>query len=149
MIKLTMAFSGAVLAAFVTGSIFATQFTLANVSAMGMDVTPGVRLQATLHDLVGLSATYLPMIAVALLVALLTAAGLAKRLPGQRMLLFMLAGAVGLIAIHLIIKAVLGLSGIAATRTVAGLLSQGLAGAIGGYVFFAIRRASVEAPNRQ
>ena len=100
-----------------------------------------VRLQATIHDLAGLSGTYLPLIAVALLIALLTAAGLEKLLPGQRMVLCILAGAVGLIAIHLIMKAVLGLNGIAATRTLAGLLSQGLAGALGGYVFFAIRRA--------
>ena len=84
MIKVVMAYCGAVLAAYVAGSIFATQFILANVSAMGMDVTTGVRLQATFHDLAGLSGTYLPMIAVALLIALLAAAGLSRLLPGQR-----------------------------------------------------------------
>jgi hypothetical protein len=149
MIKLVMAFSGAVMAAFVTGSIFATQFILANVSAMGMEVTPGVRLQATFHDLVGLSGTYLPMIAVALLIALSAATRLAKLFPGQRLVLFVLAGSLGLISIHVIIKAVLGLSGIAATRTLAGLLSQGLAGALGGYVYFAVRRAFIEPLQRK
>ena len=144
MSKLLIAFSGAVLAAFVTASVLATQFILANVSAMGMDVSASVRLQTTLQDIAGLSGSYLPMIAVALLIALAIAGRLAKRFPGQRLFLFMLAGAVGLIAIHLLMKAVLGLSGIAATRTLAGLLSQGLAGALGGYVFFAIRQASTE-----
>jgi hypothetical protein len=146
MINLVMAFCAAVLAAFITGSILATQFILANVSAMGMEVTAGVRLQATLHDLVGLSSSYLPMIAVALLIAMLTASGAARLLPAQRKLLFVLAGAVALISIHLLIKVVLGLSGVAATRTVAGLLSQGLAGALGGYVFFTLRRPQVGAP---
>lgn len=145
MVKLIMAFSGAVVAAFVTASILATQFILSRVAAMGMDVTPGVRLQATLHDILGLSGTYLPMVAVALLLALLTAAGLGKFLPRYRSLLFVIAGAAGLIAIHVILKAVLGLSGIAATRTLAGLLSQGVAGALGGYVFVSMRRAMATA----
>lgn len=145
MMKLIMAFSGAVIAAFVTASIFTTQFILSNVSAMGLNVTPGVRLHATFHDILGLSGTYLPMVAVALLLALLVAAGLGKYLPRYKALLFVIAGAAGLIAIHLIIKAVLGLSGIAATRTLAGLLSQGLAGALGGYVFVAMRRAMTTA----
>ena len=140
MMKLVLAFGVAVLAAYMAGSILATQFILANVSAMGMDVTAGVRLDSTLHDLAGLSRSYLPIIAVALLIALLTASGLTRLLPNQRLFLYVLAGAVGIVAIHLIMKAVLGLSGIAATRTAAGLLCQGLAGALGGYVFYRLRR---------
>ena len=100
--KVVMAFSGAVLATFVAGSIFATQFILSNVSDMNMEVTAGVRLHATLHDLAGLSMSYLPMIAVAFLIALLVAAGLAKLFPAQRMFLYVLAGAVGVIAIHVV-----------------------------------------------
>ena len=45
-------------------------------------------------------------------------------------------GCVALIAIHVILKMVLGLSGVATTRTFAGLLAQGLAGAIGGYCYY-------------
>ncbi len=145
MLKVILAYAGAVVAAFVLGSVFVTQFNLASVAGMGMEVSPGVRLQATLHDLAGLSSTYLPMVAVAFLIALLVAAGLLKLFPAQRLFLFVLAGAVGLITIHLLIKALLGLNGIAATRTLAGLLSQGLAGAVGGYVFYAIRRSSGDA----
>ncbi len=145
MLRVVAAFIVAVLAAFVAGSVFVTQFNLASVAGMGMEITAGVRLQATLHDLLGLSATYLPMVALAFLIALAVARGLLMLFPQQRLLLFALAGAVGLIAIHLIMKAVLGVNGIAATRTLAGLLSQGLAGALGGYVFYAMRRATGEA----
>jgi hypothetical protein len=146
MFRVLIAYTGAVVAAFLAASILATQFILANVAEMGMDVSLGVRLQATLHDIAGLSATYLPLIAIAFLVALLVASGITRVLPRQRLLLFTLAGAVGIIALHTIMKAVLGLSGIAATRTLAGLLSQGLAGALGGYVFFTIREATSADP---
>ncbi|MEM1110335.1 MAG: hypothetical protein AAGI11_00385 [Pseudomonadota bacterium] len=140
MVNWLLAFLAAVIAAFAAGSIMATQFILGNVSAMGMDVTAGVRLHATLHDLAGLAPTYMPLIAVAFLIGLSSGSGLSRLLPAQRLWLCILAGAVSLIAIHMIMKAVLGLSGIAATRTLAGLLSQGLAGALGGYVFAMIRR---------
>ena len=144
MIKVVTAFIAATLAAFVAGSILATQFILANVSAMGMEVTTGVRLQSTFHDIAGLSTSYLPMVSIALLIAFLVAGLLAKRWPTQRLFLFMLAGAVGLVAIHVLMKALLGLSGIAATRTTLGLLSQGLAGALGGYFYYRLRRGSVQ-----
>jgi hypothetical protein len=61
-------------------------------------------------------------------------------LPGQRALLFALAGFVAVVALHLIMKAVLGVSGIAVTRTVAGLIGQGVAGAIGGYCYHVLSR---------
>jgi hypothetical protein len=146
MMKVVMAYSGAVLAAFVTASVLATQIILGNVAAMGMDVTLGVRLHATLHDIVGLSLTYLPLIAIAFLLALLVVGGLVRLLPGQRALLFALAGGAALVSLHVIMKAVLGISGIAATRSLAGLLSQGLAGAAGGYAFYAIRKVTTVRP---
>ncbi|MEP5763895.1 MAG: hypothetical protein ABJ308_04845 [Halieaceae bacterium] len=133
----------AALLAFVIGSIFTTQFILANVAALGPQVDLAVRLSATGHDLLGLSVSYLPLIAVAFLLGLPIAAGLIKLWPGQRLLLYILAGAVAVMAIHLLMKALLGLSGIAATRTLAGLLSQGLAGACGGYLFYRLRRPSL------
>ena len=139
MIRVVMAFIGAALVAFAIGSVFATQFILGNVAAMGMDVTAGVRLHATVHDVMGLATSYLPLVSIAFLIALPVAGQLAKWFPAQRMVLFILAGAVGVVALHLLMKAALGLSGIAATRTVAGLLSQGLAGAVGGYMFYRLR----------
>ncbi|HIG42249.1 MAG: hypothetical protein ABGY96_11355 [bacterium] len=135
-IKVIGAYFAAVLVTFVLGSIFATQFILGNLQDMGMTVTFADRFSATLHDVGGLSVIYLPVIGISFLISLPVAAGIIKFVPNLRLVGYVLAGAVGLVTIHLVMKAVLGLTGIAATRTVMGLLSQGLAGAIGGYLFF-------------
>ena len=111
-----------------------------------MVVTAGVRLQATWHDILGLASAYLPLMAIAFLIALPVAAGLLKIFPSQPLLLYVLAGAVGVVTLHLTMKAVLGVTGIAATRTIAGLLSQGLAGALGGYLYYSIRSRVSAAP---
>lgn len=142
MIKILMAYSGAVVGAFLLGSVLATQVILGNVQEMGMVVSTGVRLQATLHDIAGLASSYLPLMAVAFLIALLVAAGLLKLFPSHPLLLYVLAGAVAVVTLHLTMKAVLGLSGIAATRSTLGLMGQGLAGALGGYLYFTIRNSA-------
>lgn len=129
----------AALLAYVLGSIIATQFILANVAELGPEVDMATRLSATGHDLVGLSSSYLLLIAVGMLLGLPVGAGLARLLPRLRPWLYVAAGAAAVITIHLLIKAVLGLSGIAATRTLAGLLAQGAAGAVGGYLFYLLR----------
>ncbi len=128
--------------AYALGSIFATQIILAQVAAMGPEVDLATRLQATGHDLLGLANSYLLLVAVAMLLGLPVAAGLARLLPGQRLWLYMAAGAVALMTIHVLIKMALGLSGFAATRTIVGLLTQGVAGAAGGYLFYRLRVAN-------
>ena len=54
------------------------------------------------------------------------------------MTLYIAAGAAGLITIHIIMKLLLGISGIAATRSVIGMLAQAVAGGVGGYLFHLI-----------
>lgn len=135
-IKIIGAYFAAVLVTFLFASIFATQFIMGNLQDMGMTVTLSDRFSATLHDIAGLSGIYLPLVAISFIISLPFAAGVIKFVPNLRLIGYVLGGAVGLVALHLIMKAVLGLTGIAATRTVMGLLSQGLAGAIGGYLFY-------------
>lgn len=142
MLRALKAFVVAVLLTYVLASVTATQVVLSTVATMGVAVSPGDRFAASLHDLLGLASSYLPLIAVALVLGLPVAAGLSRLLPRQRALLYVLAGFVALVALHLIMKAVLGVSGIAATRSLPGLLSQGGAGAIGGLCFHALTRRS-------
>lgn len=52
--------------------------------------------------------------------------------------LYVLAGAAGLVAIHLILKLVSGISGISPTRTLTGLIALAIAGGVGGYLFHVI-----------
>ena len=118
------------------GSIISTQVILAKLEDMGLPVMFRDRLRATAHDLLGLATTYLPLMAVALLLALPVASRLGRLKPRLRVYCFGLAGFFAVIALHVIAKAVLGVNGLASVRELHGLLLQGLAGWFGGYLFF-------------
>lgn len=135
MLRSLKAFFPAVLLAYLVASVLVTQANLAAVQSMGLEIDGSVRLDTTLKDIAGMASSYLALILVSFVLAMPVAAGLSRWLPAQRTLLFTLAGFVAIVALHLIMEAVLGLSGIAPTRTLAGLLGQGLAGAVGGYCF--------------
>ena len=131
-------FLAAVIAAYVLGAIFVSQGNIASIVAMDFDVSVAQRFDAALHDVTNMTGIYLPVIAVSYLIALPVATLIIKYAPHLRMILYVLAGATGLVAIHLILKLLLGMSGIAATRTVVGLLAQAIAGGLGGYLFHVI-----------
>jgi hypothetical protein len=135
MVRVLRAFFPAVLIAYVLASVLFTQTILATVQSFGLDVTLADRLAATWHDIMGMASSYLLLMLVAFILGLPVAAGLTRLMPGQRALLFALAGFVAVVALHVIMKAVLGVSGVAVTRSLAGLIGQGLAGAIGGYCY--------------
>lgn len=135
MIKTIYSFAGAVLAAYVLGAIFVSQGNIASVMALGFEVSGGQRLDAALHDIVNMTDIYLPLVSVSLLLGLPVAFAVIRKKPHLRMLGYVLAGFVAMIAMPVIMKMVLGLSGIAPTRTHVGLLAQGLAGGVGGYLF--------------
>ena len=131
-------FFAAVIAAYVLGAIFISQGNIASIIAMDFDVSVAQRFEAALHDVMHMTNIYLPVIAVSYFVSMPVARFIIKYVPQQRAILYALAGAVGLVAIHLIMKMVLGLTGIAATRTFVGLLAQAIAGGVGGYLFHRI-----------
>jgi hypothetical protein len=143
MLRVIKAFFPAVLLAYLLASSLATQSVLASVASFGLPVDPLVRLQTTLQDLAGMSTSYLPLILVAFLLGLPVAAALARALPARRALLFSLAGFAAIVALHLIMHALLGVYGIAAARTLPGLLGQGLAGAAGGFCYHRLSRVSM------
>lgn len=125
----------AVIVAYCVGALFISQGNIAAVTGLGFDVTVSQRLGAIVHDVTGMTDIYLPLVAVSLLLGLPVAFAVVRKNPHLRMLGYVSAGFVALLAMHVIMKAVLGLSGIAPTRTVLGLLAQGVAGGIGGYLF--------------
>lgn len=131
-------FLAAVIAAYVLGAIFVSQGNIASIVAMDFDVSAAQRFDAALHDVRNMTAIYLPVIAVSYLISMPVATFIIKYVPHLRMILYVLAGAAGLVAIHLILKLVLGISGIAPTRTIVGLLAQAIAGGVGGYLFHVI-----------
>lgn len=136
MLRAVIVLIPAVLGAYLLGSVIATQVILARLQAMAIPVTLSDRLHASWHDILGLATSYLPLMLLAFIVAMPVAVFLGNRLPKARVLLYGLAGATAVVAIHLIVKAVLGLNGLAAVRDLHGLLLQGVAGWFGGYLFF-------------
>jgi hypothetical protein len=138
MLRVLAAYLLALCATYLVGSVAATQFVLQEVVALGPEVPWPVRLETTGQDLVGLAGSYLPLLALAFLLALPVAAGLCRLVPAARLAWYLAAGFVAVLALHLIMKAVLGVTGIAATRSLAGLLAQGAAGAVGGALFHAL-----------
>ncbi len=142
-LRVLKAFFFAVLLTYALASVMATLSVLGNLQSMGVDVSVAVALRTAFHDLVGLSSSYLVLILLALALGFPVAAGLSKIMPSYRLVLFVLAGFTAIVALHVIMKAVFGVSGIAAARTMSGLIVQGAAGAVGGYVYYHFSRPLV------
>jgi hypothetical protein len=103
----------------------------------------------SLQDLAGLAPLFLPMVAFALLAALLCAALVCRyvvrwrrgsRWPGA---VYFVAGASALVMIHLTLELAFGLTPIAVARTAGGLALQALAGGIGACAYrYLVQRAA-------
>lgn len=139
MIKTLKAFIPATLLAFVLASVLSTQMILANVQAMGLDVSMGVRFATTLQDLVGMASSYLILITIAFILALPVATWFSRRSPGRSAVLYALAGFVAIGVLHFALQAALSIHPVPVTRTLPGLLGQCLAGAAGGWCFHLLR----------
>ena len=130
----------AVAVAYGLASVFATQSVISSLAGMGLEVGTGERVSMTLRDLGGMAGMFLPMVAFGLLIAFMTTA-LICRYKGQwRTPLYILAGAVAMLCVHLALNAAFGVTPIAIARTPAGLLSQALAGAAGGFTYLSLSR---------
>lgn len=134
--KRLLAFIVAALVTYLIASVSATAGVLGNLSEMGFVVSFGDRIATTLADIVGLLPLFLPLLAIALLLGFLVTGLIARWQPGWRSFGYPLAGFAAIIVLHLLLKAVLGVSPITATREAGGLLMQGIAGAAGGYAFY-------------
>ena len=144
MSRVILSYFSAVFATYLFGVIFNSQGNIASVLSLGFDVTTTERIGAAVHDLSNMTTLYLPLIGLTTLCSYSIAALIIKYLPRLRLIGFVLAGFVGLILMHLIIKTTFGISGIASTRTTIGLFLQGLAGAIGGYLFYRLLAKPVD-----
>jgi hypothetical protein len=142
-------YAAAVALTYLLGTFFISQGNLAAVVGMGFEIGFSDRIDAIIHDATHMYDIYLPLVAIALLIAFSVAALAVRFLPHLRLVGYCLAGFVGLIALHVILKAVLGLTGIAPTRELIGLVLQGVAGTAGGLIFhyYTLRSARSEAPS--
>ena len=134
------AYTVGVLVAYIVGSVIGTQMILYSVSTMALEVTLNARLGSTVNDLVGLSASLLPMMAVSLVIPWLACDFVTRRHPHLRSpLLYGLTAAFAIAILHTALSQIFGMDVFAPARTLAGLLAQCLAGAIGGVCLTALR----------
>jgi hypothetical protein len=135
MIRKLAAYLLAIIVAYLLASITATQSVIARLGEMGVDLNFADRLRMTLHDIAGMAGMFLPMIAAGFLVAFMLTALLCRWLGKRPIALYILAGAVALISIHLTLKLAFVITPVAIARTTGGLLIQGVAGAVGAYLY--------------
>ena len=138
-VKTILAWFLAVLLAYVLASLSATQSVVADLAQMGIPISLGERLTMSGQDLLGMTGLFLPLIAAGFVIALSVAGLLSRWKPAQRTFLFTLAGAVALVGIHLALQWQFDITLVAVARSNLGLLSQALAGAIGGWFFTCIK----------
>lgn len=141
MIRSTFAFLVAVLVAYLIGAALASQHVLGALTEMGMNIGFSVWAHVTLHDLVGMAPAYLPLMAISFLIALPVVLLICRGRPGWRRIGYVTGFFAAVLAMHLIMPMLLNVTPVAATRFFGGLVQQGLAGAVGGYVFFVLGRS--------
>lgn len=139
------AFLVALLSLIILGSLFHTQFVL-NALPVPTPVSLSDNISTSLSDIIGLAPLYGAIMGAGLIVAFLIAIYVTKLAPSLRWLVYAVAGFVAVITTLMIMKATFGLMPIAGARSLAGLLMQGVAGAIAGYVFTRISRAPSSDP---
>ena len=139
-IRQTFAFLLAVAVTAVIGAIASTHFVLAGLAALQVELPLVERLSAYGHDVVGMGPTLAIVVAVGFAIGFPVAAVAGRFLPRWRTIGYPLAGAVAIVTALLLMDAVLGMMPLAGARSALGIVAQGVAGAVGGYVFGAVSR---------
>jgi hypothetical protein len=133
----------AVLLATLMGTVLQTQFNLANLQALGAPMPLGVRVQTTCLDLLGFSPTFAVLVILGFIFALPVASRLAGVWPMGRWLLFVLAGALAVLAAMALANALLPMPTlIGANRSLAGTLALMASGSLGALLFAVLARRS-------
>lgn len=130
------AFVAAVLVTYALAAIFATSSVMSRLADMGVSVSFADRLATHGEDLVGMFALFAPLLGIALLLGFLVAGIIVRWQPTWRSFGYPLAGFAAVVVMHLLLKAALDITPVAAARTAGGVLMQGVAGALGGWAFY-------------
>lgn len=134
-LKITGAFVLATAAAEVIAATLHASFVLAALQDIGVVFNESDLFAMILHDIPKLVPTYGILIGIGFLIAFPVATLIIKRFPGARTLGYTLAGAAAIIFMILLMNSIFDMTPLAVARTSWGILCQGLAGAVGGYLF--------------
>jgi hypothetical protein len=94
----------------------------------------------TWKDIGGMAGMFLPMVAFGLLIAFMTTALIRRYWKRWPVPLYLLAGSVALLCIHLGLNLMFSITPIAVARSTGGLALQALAGAAGGFTYIYLSR---------
>ena len=148
--RILLAISIGILIAFLVGSVIGTQMVLSSVEKMGLAVSWGMRWHSSWRDIVGLSSSLLPLMAIALAPAWLFLAGLDRRSVlniGAGICAIFGALCVGLL--HPVLNMAFGVDVFAPARSWTGLFSQAAAGALGGWTMASLWRSRENAASNR
>ncbi|WP_116368104.1 hypothetical protein [Parahaliea mediterranea] len=145
MLRVLKAFFPALLLAYLLAVTLATASVMDNLRGMGVAVSTTVQLQSTWHDILGMASSYLPLLALAIVLAFAVAALVVRLAGGGRAFWYLLAGAVAVLVLHLALQLALQITVVAVARTAQGLAGQCLAGALGGWLFARLSRPAAPA----
>ncbi len=145
-VRWLLAWLAALAVATVLGSIVQTQFNLARIAALDTAIPWSMRLETTLFDLASFAPLWAVIVALGLLIALVAALPVARRLPRMRTGVFVLAGFLAVATSLVVMNAMLPVTPVGAARTTGGLLSMSLTGALAGWVHV---RLLTRKPTRQ
>ena len=142
----------ATLVTFLIASALHTQSVLSGLISVGAEIPLSLRIKTVFVDFAGLLPTYGVIVFVGMLIAMSVALLIANKLLSARhanthqspyqssqLWLFSLAGAVAVFTLLSAMHPILDVSIIAGARGLSGLLTQSIAGAIGGLVFASVR----------
>ena len=135
MIKSVVIFVAAVVVAAILTSIVSTQLVLADIQSFGLAVSFGDRLQATLHDLLGLALPLLILIGLSFLAAFVIARYAIRIIGGNKTIWYMAAGFTSVPAGIFLIKYFMGGTLLASARTSLGMLLVACCCMAGGWLF--------------
>ena len=138
-LRISGGFLVAVLAASIASSVFSSQFVVAGLNGVGVDVPLNIRFAMTFSDL-SILQTLLMVVAACFLIGFLLAALGFKQLGGNRQLWYVAAGGSALLATLLLMESLLQLMPVAGARTTFGLMTQAIAGMLGGYVYAVVAK---------
>ena len=135
-----VAYFAAVAATAVLGCVASTHFVLRGLTALGVSIGFGDRLQAFGHDVLGMGPMLGILVAVCFLIAFPVAALVVRFLPNLRTAGYIAAGGIAILVALYSMEAALATVPVAGARTLSGMAAQGAAGAFGGFVFALLSR---------
>ncbi len=122
------------------GIAVSTQFVLAQLTGLGVEIPFGLRVSTTLHDMGSMLPLFGSIMGLGFLIAMPVATLIARWVKILPELVYALAGFAAVAVILISMKLVFQLTAIAAARETSGFIALCLVGALAGYVYQQLSR---------